>query len=98
MYPYKEYNAEYGEVVYNHDNTPENELAINIDKEINKLTHFHTYTYMYDLYNDYDINFDNIIHEIINNWMYENKYTHVELIAKYYNQILRNERYIASQF
>ena len=45
-----------------------------------------------------DINFDNIIHEIINNWMYENKYAHIELIAKYYNQILRNERYIALQF
>lgn len=98
MYPYKEYNAEYGEVVYNHDGSEENELAINIDKEIKKLTHFHTYTRMYEMYNDYDINFDNIVHEIINNWMYENKYAHVELIAKYYNEILQNERFIASHF
>lgn len=98
MYPYKEYNAEFGEVVYNHDGTKENELAINIDKELNNTTHFHTYSYMYDLFNDYDINFDIMMHNIIDNWMYENKYAHIELIAKYYNQILRNERFIASHF
>lgn len=98
MYPYKEYNAEFGEVVYNHDGSEENELAINIDKELKHLPHFHTYTAMYEMYNNYDINFDNIIHEIINNWMYENKYSHIELIAKYYDTILRNERYITSHF
>lgn len=98
MFPYKKYNAEFNEVVYNHDGTKENELAINIDKELNNITHFHTYSYMYDLFNDYDINFDIMMHNIIDNWMYENKYAHIELIAKYYNQILRNERFIASHF
>ena len=98
MFPYKKYSAEFNEVVYNHDGTKENELAINIDKELNNITHFHTYDYMYDLFNDYDINFDVMMHNIIDNWMYENKYAHIELIAKYYNQILRNERYIASHF
>ena len=98
MYPYEHYNMGEGMMIYNHDGSPENELAINIDKELNNITHFHTYTRMYEMYNDYDINFDNIVHEIINNWMYENKYAHIELIAKYYNQILRNERFIASHF
>lgn len=98
MYPYKKYSAEFNEVIYNHDGTKENELAINIDKELNNITHFHTYSYMYDLFNDYDINFDVMIHNIINNWMYENKYAHIELIAKYYNQILSNEKFIASHF
>ena len=98
MFPYKKYNAEFGEVVYNHDGTKENELAINIDKQLNNITHFDTYGYMYDLFNDYDINFDVMIHNIIDNWMYENKYAHIELIAKYYNQILRNEAYIVSHF
>lgn len=98
MFPYKKYNAEFNEVVYNHDGTKENELAINIDKELNNITHFHTYSYMYDLFNDYDINFDIMMHNIIDNWMYENKYSHIELIAKYYNQILSNEKFIASHF
>ena len=98
MFPYKKYNAEFNEVVYNHDGTKENELAINIDKELNNITQFHTYSYMYDLFNDYNINFDIMMHNIIDNWMYENKYSHIELIAKYYNQILSNEKYIASHF
>ena len=98
MYPYKEYNAEFGEVVYNHDGSEENELAINIDKELHNITHFHTYTRLYNLYNDDAFECEDIVHAIINNWMYENKYSHIELIAKYYNEILRNERFIASHF
>lgn len=98
MYPYKEYNAEFCEVVYNHDGSEENELAINIDKEVNHITHFHTYTRMYKLFNNDSLAFDNMVKEIVNNWMYEDKYEHIELIAKYYNEILRNERFIASHF
>lgn len=98
MYPYKEYNAEFGEVVYNHDGSDENELAINIDKELNHITHFHTYTRMYDLFNNNSIEFENMVKAIINNWMYEDKYGHIELIAKYYNEILRNEKFVASHF
>ena len=45
MYPYKDYSVDEGIMVYNHDESKENELAINIDKEINNMTHFHTYTY-----------------------------------------------------
>ena len=98
MYPYKEYNAEFGEVVYNHDGSDENELAINIDKEINHITHFHTYTRLYELYNNDSMECDAIVRELINNWMYESKYNHIELIAKYYSQILNNERFVTSHF
>lgn len=92
MYPYEKYNAEFGVVVYNHDGTDENELAINIDKAINHEPHFHTYTRMWELDKNYDIDLGAIVREIISNWMYEDKYAHIELIAKYYNQISR-ERY-----
>lgn len=98
MYPYEVYSMGDGMMVYNHDGSAENELAINIDKEINNITHFHTYTRMYDLFNSDSMEFDNIVKTIIYNWMYENKYKHIELIAKYYNEILSNEKYIASCF
>ena len=98
MFPYDIYSMGEGTMVYNHDGSDENELAINIDKEINHITHFHTYTRMYDLFNNDSLAFDNMVKAIINNWMYENKYGHIELIAKYYNEILRNERFVASHF
>lgn len=98
MYPYEHYSMGEGMMVYNHDGSPENELAINIDKEINHITHFHTYTRMYDLFNNDSIEFDNMVKTIISNWMYEDKYQHIELIAKYYNQILSNEKFVASCF
>ena len=98
MYPYEHYSMGEGMMVYNHDGSVENELAINIDKEINHITHFHTYTRMYDLFNNDSLAFDNMVKAIINNWMYEDKYGHIELIAKYYNEILSNEKYVASHF
>ena len=98
MYPYKHYSVDEGIMVYNHDKTKENELAINIDKEINNITHFHTYTYMYSLYDDDSMGFDNMVKTIIFNWMYENKYKHIKIIAEYYNQILENEKFVASHF
>lgn len=98
MYPYKRYDMGESMMVYNHDGSEENELAINIDKQINHITHFHTYTRMYDLFNNDSLAFDNMVKEIINNWMYEDKYEHIELIAKYYSEILSNEKYIASHF
>ena len=98
MYPYEHYSMGEGMMVYNHDGSDENELAINIDKEVNHITHFHTYTRMYDLFNNDSLAFDNMVKAIINNWMYEDKYGHIELIAKYYNQILRNEKFVTSHF
>lgn len=98
MYPYERYDMEEGTMVYNHDGSDENELVINIDKEIKHITHFHTYTYMYDLFNNDSLAFDNMVKTIICNWMYEDKYYHIELIAKYYNEILRNEKFIVSHF
>ena len=98
MYPYERYSAGDGMMIYNHDGSAENELAINIDKEINHITHFHTYTRMYDLFNNDSVAFDDMVKTIIHNWMYEDKYQHIELIAKYYNQILSNEKYVASCF
>lgn len=98
MFPYKIYDMGEGMMVYNHDGSDENKLAINIDKEINHITHFHTYTRMYDLFNNDSLAFDNMVKAIINNWMYEDKYGHIELIAKYYNEILRNEKFVASHF
>lgn len=98
MYPYKHYSMGEGTMIYNHDGSDENELAINIDKEINHITHFHTYTRMYDLFNNDSLAFDNMVKAIINNWMYEDKYEHIELIAKYYNEILRNEKFVSSHF
>ena len=98
MYPYKHYSMDENMMVYNHDGSNENELAINIDKELNNITHFHTYTRLYDLYNNDSMECDAIVRKLIDNWMYESKYNHIELIAKYYNEILSNEKFIASHF
>lgn len=99
MYPYEHYSMGEGMMVYNHDGSVENEIFIDVDKRI---THegvtMHLYDYMYKHYNNDSMEFDDTIKSLINNCMYESKYKHIELIAKYYNQILENEKFVASHF
>lgn len=99
MYPYKVYSMDEGIMIYNHDGSYENEIFIDIDKRItNEGVTMHLYDYMYKYYNNDSMGFDETIKSLIHNCMYESKYKHVELIAKFYNAILENERFIVSHF
>lgn len=87
MYPYKKYDAEFCEVVYNHDGSIENEIAITVDKIVhNELlsTDTRLYDLIYDYYRKSSIECDDVIHAIINNWLMYNKYRHIHTLLEYY--------------
>lgn len=87
MYPYKKYNAEFGEVVYNHDGTIENEIAITVDKIVhNELlsTDVRLCDLIAEYYRKSSIECDDDIHNIINHWLMYNEYRHIHTLLEHY--------------
>lgn len=87
MYPYKEYNAEFGEVVYNHDGSVENEIAITVDKMVhNELLNndIRLYDIIEKHYHKSTINCDDDITTIINNWLMHSEYRHIHTLLDVY--------------
>lgn len=87
MYPYKKYNAEFGEVVYNHDGSTENEIAITVDKIVhNELltTDVRLVDLIADYYRKSSVDCDDDIHTIINHWLMYNEYRHIHTLLEYY--------------
>ena len=87
MYPYKVYSIDEGMMVYNHDGSVENEIAILVDRIVhNEL--LSTDSRLHDLidnhYKKSSIDCDDDIHTIINNWLMHNEYRHIHTLLEYY--------------
>lgn len=93
MYPYKKYDAEFYEVVYNHDGSTENEIAILVDKIVhNELlsTDARLVDLIADYYNKSSVDCDDDICTIINHWLMYSKYKHIHTLLEYYIPIKTN--------
>lgn len=87
MYPYKHYSMGEGMMVYNHDGSLENEIAITVDKII-KGTLLSTDNRLIDIiykhYSKSSVLCDNDIQTIINNWLHTGDYEHIHTLLEYY--------------
>lgn len=96
MYPYKVYNAEYGEVVYNHDGSIENEIYCIIDKMVNKTLTTYDARLIDILYTEYknnSIECVEVTDKIIMNCLCESEYNHIKTLCEYMDYIKRNVDY-----
>ena len=96
MYPYFVYNMGDGEMVYNHDSTKENEIFIALDKRIKDIplsNRVRLIDLLYETYNNDSIECTDIVNNIINNCMYEQKYKHIQILAEYMQTIINTFRY-----
>ena len=87
MYPYKKYNSELDTVLYNHDGTIENEIAITVDKMIEGTllsTDKRLIDILYQYYNKLSVECDDDIQSIITNWLDTGNYKHIHTLTKYY--------------
>lgn len=87
MYPYKIYSMGEGVMVYNHDGSIENEIAITVDKMVNKIL-LNTDNRLIDIISEYykksSIECDDDITAIINNWLMYSEYKHIHMLLEYY--------------
>lgn len=96
MYPYKIYNMGDGEMVYNHDNSIENEIYITIDKMINKTlltTDIRLIDILYDYYKNNSCECIETINTIINICSHELKYEHIKILCEYMSLVHDTELY-----
>ena len=87
MYPYKKYNSKIHEMIYNHDGTIENEIAITVDKMIEGTllsTDKRLIDIIYEYYNKSSIECDDNIQAIIKNWLDTGNYKHIHTLIEYY--------------
>lgn len=87
MYPYKKYNAELDTIIYNHDGSIENEIAITVDKMIEDTllsTDKRLIDIIYQYYNKSSIQCDDNIQTIIKNWLDTGNYKHIHILIEYY--------------
>lgn len=87
MYPYKKYNSELDTVIYNHDGSIENEIAITVDKMIEDTllsTDKRLIDIIYQYYNKSSIQCDDDIQTIIKNWLNTGDYKHIHTLIEYY--------------
>ena len=97
MYPYFVYNMGYGEMVYNHDGTKENEIFIALDKQIKNIPlsdRIRLIDLLYETYNNDSIECTDIVNNIINNCIREEKYKHVQILAEYMQTIINTFNYM----
>lgn len=97
MYPYFVYNMGEGEMIYNHDGTKENEIYIALDKLINDVPLTNRTRLIDILYKTYDnnsIECTDIVNNIIDNCIREEKYKHIQVIAEYMQTIVNTFNYI----
>lgn len=87
MYPYKHYSMGEGMMIYNHDGSIENEIAITVDKMIEG-TLLNTDNRLIDIlaehYRNSSIECNDDIQTIINNWLQVNDYRHIHKLLEYY--------------
>ena len=79
MYPYFVYSMGDGKMVYNHDGTKENEIYIALDKLINDIpltNRTRLIDILYETYDNNSIECTDIVNNIINICLHENKYKH----------------------
>lgn len=98
FHPYKEYNVELNEMDYIDNGSMENQIYEQIDRKLNKLPCYHIYTFLYDYYNKNSVECLNTINKIVSNCIMVYEHEHAEKLLMYYNQIMRNEKFISSQF
>lgn len=98
FHPYKEYNVELNEMTYIYNDNIEYLIYEQIDRQLNKLPCYHIYDFLYDFYNKDSIECRNTINKIVSNCIMIDEHEHAEKLLMFYNQIIRNEKYIASQF
>ena len=87
MYPYKKHNSEIDTVIYNHDGSIENEIAITVDKMIEDTllsTDKRLIDIIYQYYNKSSIQCDNDIQSIIKHWLDTGNYKHIHTLIEYY--------------
>ena len=87
MYPYKKYNSELDTVIYNHDGSIENEIAITVDKMIEDTllsTDKRLIDIIYQYYNKSSIECDDDIQTIIKHWLDIGNYKHIHTLTEYY--------------
>lgn len=96
MYPYEIYNMGYGEMMYNHDGTIENEIYITIDKMVYK-TLLTTDNRLIDILSNYYKNNSceciETIDTIINICCHESKYKHIKILCEYIDIVRDTELY-----
>ena len=91
MYPYFRYNMGIGEMVYNHDGTKENEIFIALDKMIQNvplIDRIRLIDLLYETYNHNSVECTDIVNEIINNCIREEKYQHIQILAEYMQMVI----------
>lgn len=96
MYPYFVYNMGDGKMVYNHDNTKENEIFIALDKQIKNVPltdRIRLIDLLYETYNNNSIECTDIINNIIDNCIREEKYKHIQILAEYMQTIINTFNY-----
>ena len=88
MYPYKKYDVELNEMIYNHDGTIENKIAITVDKMVNytlRNTDGRLIDILYDYYNNKSsVDCDDAVQAIIKNWLETGDYKHINILTEYY--------------
>lgn len=87
MYPYKKYDSELDTVIYNHDGSIENEIAITVDKMIEDTllsTDKRLIDIIYQYYNKSSIGCDDDVQTIIKNWLNTGDYKHIHTLIEYY--------------
>lgn len=98
MYPYKHYNMGEGMMVYNHDGSIENEIAIIVDKIVEETSlNTDARTHLIDiLFTEYEKNSVECIEttdRIIMNCLCESKYNHIKILCEYIDYTRRNSDY-----
>lgn len=87
MYPYKHYSMGEGMMIYNHDGSIENEIAITVDKIIEGTllnTDNRLIDIIYKHYSKSSLLCDDDIQTIINNWLHTSDYEHIHTLLEYY--------------
>ena len=87
MYPYKKYSPEFDTVIYNHDSTIENEIAITVDKMIEGTllsTDKRLIDILYQYHNNSSVECDDDIQAIITNWLNTGDYKHIHTLIECY--------------
>lgn len=87
MFPYKIYSMGEGMMVYNHDGSIENEIAITVDKMIEGTllnTDARLIDIVYKHYSKSSIGCDDDIQAIINNWLHTGDYKHIHTLLECY--------------
>ena len=87
MYPYKKYDSEINEMIYNHDGTIEDEIAITVDKMIEGTslnTDKRLIDIIYQYYSKSSIECDDTIQSIVKTWLNAGNYKHIHTLIEYY--------------